>query len=97
MIRTRVVVEGRVQGVGYRAACARQARTVGVNGWFRNRTDGTVEAVFEGVETAVDAADKVGDWDRGLAFAEAALRDAPASADPVRAPRRRRCGGRAAR
>jgi DNA-binding CsgD family transcriptional regulator/tetratricopeptide (TPR) repeat protein len=36
------------------------------------------------LETAVDAADKVGDWDRGLAFAEAALREAPASADPVR-------------
>jgi DNA-binding CsgD family transcriptional regulator/tetratricopeptide (TPR) repeat protein len=36
------------------------------------------------LETAVDAADKVGDWDRGLAFAEAALREAPASAYPVR-------------
>jgi DNA-binding NarL/FixJ family response regulator len=36
------------------------------------------------LETAVDAADKVGDWDRGLVFAEAALREAPASADPVR-------------
>jgi DNA-binding NarL/FixJ family response regulator len=36
------------------------------------------------LETAVGAADKAGDWDRGLAFAEAALREAPASADPVR-------------
>ncbi len=36
------------------------------------------------LETAVDAADKAGDWDRGLALAEAALREAPASADPVR-------------
>jgi len=36
------------------------------------------------LETAVDAADKVGDWERGLALAEAALREAPASAEPVR-------------
>jgi acylphosphatase len=51
----RVVVEGRVQGVGYRAACARRARAAGVAGWVRNRTDGTVEAVFEGPAVAVDA------------------------------------------
>jgi acylphosphatase len=44
-----------VQGVGYRAACARRARAVGVHGWVRNRTDGSVEAVFEGSPTAVDA------------------------------------------
>src|SRR5579859_1861028 len=36
------------------------------------------------LESAIDAADKAGDWDRGLAFAEVALREVPASADPVR-------------
>lgn len=54
-IRRRVVIAGRVQGVGYRAACARRARTAGVAGSVRNRHDGTVEAVFEGSDAAVCA------------------------------------------
>jgi acylphosphatase len=41
--------------VGYRVACARQARAFGVHGWVRNRSDGSVEAVFEGPTDAVDA------------------------------------------
>jgi len=44
-----------VQGVGYRAACARRARAAGVGGWVRNLPDGTVEAVFEGPAASVDA------------------------------------------
>ena len=55
MIRKRVVVEGRVQGVGFRASCARRAREAGVHGSVRNRHDGCVEAVFEGADEAVDA------------------------------------------
>lgn len=55
MIRKRVVVEGRVQGVGYRVACAHRAQDAGVVGSVRNRPDGTVEAVFEGPDDAVDA------------------------------------------
>ena len=47
MVRRRVVVHGRVQGVGFRYALARAADTRGVAGWARNRADGTVEAVFE--------------------------------------------------
>lgn len=54
-VRRRVVVSGRVQGVGFRAAVERAARSRGVAGWVRNRPDGTVEAVLEGEEDAVSA------------------------------------------
>lgn len=47
-IAQHVVVDGRVQGVGYRQACAATARRLGLAGWVRNRRDGRVEAVFEG-------------------------------------------------
>jgi acylphosphatase len=48
-----VVVCGRVQGVGYRAWAERTALTRGLQGWVRNRRDGSVEAVFIGSEDAV--------------------------------------------
>jgi len=56
LIRRRVVVHGRVQGVWFRGATERQARALGVGGWVRNRPDGTVEAVFEGGAGAVGRA-----------------------------------------
>jgi len=55
LIRRRVVVHGMVQGVGFRYSLTRLAVSRGVVGWVRNRTDGTVEAVLEGVPDAVDA------------------------------------------
>jgi acylphosphatase len=55
MVRKRVVVAGRVQGVGYRMACARKAQDAGVGGSVRNLPDGRVEAVFEGPPELVDA------------------------------------------
>lgn len=53
MVRTRVLVSGRVQGVYFRETCRRVATEYGVAGWVRNLADGRVEAVFEGPETAV--------------------------------------------
>ena len=44
-----------MQGVGYRALLRHSARKLGVNGWVRNRMDGTVEAVLQGSQEAVDA------------------------------------------
>jgi acylphosphatase len=43
-----MTVRGRVQGVGYRAACHRQATELGLGGWVRNRSDGSVEVEAEG-------------------------------------------------
>jgi acylphosphatase len=50
-----VRISGRVQGVGYRAWTADEARRRGLAGWVRNRPDGDVEAVFSGPRAAVDA------------------------------------------
>ncbi len=49
----RVIVHGRVQGVGYRAFVEAEAIRRGIAGYVRNRRDGTVEAVFEGEGAAV--------------------------------------------
>lgn len=54
-VARRVVVHGRVQGVFFRDTARRMAASRGVAGWIRNRSDGTVEAVFEGEDEAVDA------------------------------------------
>jgi acylphosphatase len=54
-IRRRVRVWGSVQGVFFRATCAREASRRGVAGSVRNLPDGSVEAVFEGEGPAVEA------------------------------------------
>ena len=51
----RVVVEGYVQGVGYREFTRRAALRLGVSGWVRNRSDGAVEALICGPPVAVEA------------------------------------------
>jgi acylphosphatase len=55
VVRKRVVVDGRVQGVWFRESCRTEAMARSVYGWVRNCEDGTVEAVFEGFPAAVDA------------------------------------------
>ena len=55
-VRAHVIVTGRVQGVFFRANTVRAAERFGVNGWVRNRRDGTVEAIFEGDEGPVNDA-----------------------------------------
>ena len=55
MTRQRVVVCGRVQGVFFRDTVRRIAESRGDAGWVRNRSDGRVEAVFEGAEQVVAA------------------------------------------
>ena len=49
----RVTIRGRVQGVGYRAWVEHQAVRLGLDGWLRNRRDGSVEALFAGPEDVV--------------------------------------------
>ena len=54
VIRRRVVVHGRVQGVFFRDSTLRRAESAGVGGWVRNRSDGAVEAVLEGAPDQVE-------------------------------------------
>ncbi|MHB1198605.1 MAG: acylphosphatase [Polaromonas sp.] len=61
-----VRVRGRVQGVGYREACVRRARAMGITGWVRNRSDGSVEVMLQGsTEQLADMCN----WLRGISTA----------------------------
>ena len=51
----RLVISGRVQGVGFRFAMVAEAERLGVTGWVRNRRDGSVEAVVDGDAASVAA------------------------------------------
>jgi len=53
-VARRLVIHGRVQGVFFRGWAVETARALGLSGWVRNRRDGTVEAVAQGEEQAVE-------------------------------------------
>ncbi len=65
--RVRVIISGRVQGVGFRYFTQREGERLGVVGWVKNLPNGDVEAEAEGDETQIDA------------FTEAIRRGPPAS------------------
>ncbi len=52
--RLHVVIDGRVQGVFFRASTSEEARTLGLTGWVNNCFDGSVEAVFEGERDKIE-------------------------------------------
>jgi len=54
-IARRLIIAGRVQGVGFRYALADEARARSLGGWVRNRRDGTVEALLAGSEAEVES------------------------------------------
>ena len=56
MIVRQVVIYGQVQGVGFRVFVEDAAERLGLEGWVRNRGDGTVEALFAGSEQAITEA-----------------------------------------
>ena len=52
-IRVKLIIQGRVQGVWFRDSTRREAMGLGVNGWVKNRRDGSVEVLAEGPEERV--------------------------------------------
>ncbi len=78
---TRVVVSGRVQGVWYRGWIVDEATARGLDGWVRNRRDGTVEAVFQGAPEAV--AEMVAACWRGPPMAQVVAVETHPHDDPV--------------
>ncbi len=53
-LRAQVIIHGLVQGVWFRASTREQALRIGVGGWVRNLSDGTVQALFEGEKKKVE-------------------------------------------
>ena len=77
-----VMVRGRVQGVGYRAWVEYEATARHLEGWVRNRRDGSVEALFAGPQAIV--ADMIALCRRGPSFARVdAVQEEPANSDAL--------------
>jgi len=77
----RLLIHGRVQGVGYRESMRQEASRLSLSGWVRNRHDGTVEALVCG--SALDVENIIAWARRGPRFAQVErvdIADAPASA-----------------
>ena len=77
-----VTIRGRVQGVGFRYWVEQQARARGLEGWVRNRRDGSVEALFAGPPDVVSG--MIALCRRGPASARVnAVEEEPAGADAL--------------
>jgi acylphosphatase len=77
-----VMITGRVQGVGYRAWVEHRARAHGLEGWVRNRRDGSVEALFAGPADVVS--EMVARCRRGPSSARVdAVQDEPTGPDAL--------------
>ncbi len=70
----RLIITGRVQGVGFRAWTRREARRRSLRGWVRNRTDGSVEALLIGAQDAVEMLAEACRRGPGIARVEAVAR-----------------------
>lgn len=79
----RVVIAGRVQGVGFRVWMAHKAAELGISGWVRNRADGTVEALIAGDVASVEEMSRL--CRRGPRMAEVSSIDEEL-ADPPEGP-----------
>ena len=78
----RLIIHGRVQGVGFRWSLHAQASALGLSGWVRNRRDGSVEALLVGAPEAVEA---LNDWawngPAGARVERVLVQDEPAAAN----------------
>jgi acylphosphatase len=82
-IRRRALVSGQVQGVGFRYWTRGEAQRLGVNGWVRNRSDGTVEAEVEGEAAAVsELIDALGRGPAGAAVSHLEVEELPLAGEP---------------
>lgn len=82
--RLEAVVQGRVQGVGFRVHAARAARRLGLSGWVANRADGGVSVVAEGDRPSLDALEAVlRDGPRGAAVSRVEVQRGPAHGSPA--------------
>ena len=77
----KVRIEGRVQGVWFRVWMADQARDLGLRGWVRNRSDGSVEALFAGAPATVGEMVRLC-WKGPPMAAVARVVEAPADEEP---------------
>ena len=83
MKRVHLVISGRVQGVYFRQSSLEFARAIGMDGWVRNRPDGTVELVAQGASKGIERLVK---WCHGGPAAAKVMSVERTDAEPVSLP-----------